>query len=151
MHSIVLLQLGGACVAEFAHQSLVLPSLTTIHRNTVLPPLVVLPSMPSLRDVETNIQSCFSAFDSARTSVSDPPSSESDTIKHKIKHQVLMLDELAVKRRILWDDSGNRFQKTCWEHNHRIPLDFTSERELELLCNAIEKDEVHLALEVCRS
>ncbi|KAH9981880.1 hypothetical protein BJV77DRAFT_1062507 [Russula vinacea] len=78
MRSIVLLQLGGARVAEFAHRSLALPSLTTIHRNTVLPP---------------------------------------------------------------W------FQGTCREHNHRIPLDFMSERELELLCDAIEKDEVHLASE----
>ena len=72
-------------------------------------------------------------------------------IKHKIKHQVLMLDELAVERRVRWDDSGNRFQGMCREHNHRIPLDFTSERELELLCDAIEKDEVHLASEVRRS
>jgi hypothetical protein len=146
MRSIVLLRLGGARVAEFAHRSLALPSLTTIRRNTILPTLVVSPSAPSLADVESNISACYSAFDSVGTPVCDsrPPS---DTIIH----QVLMLDELAVEKRARWDDTCNRFQGTCREHNHRIPLDFTSERELELLCDAIENDDVHLATEVCGS
>jgi hypothetical protein len=59
-----------------------------------------------------------------------------------------MLDELAVEKRVQWDDFHNKFQGTCHEHNHRIPLDFTSEKELDLLCGAIENDEVHLAMEV---
>ncbi|KAH9028337.1 hypothetical protein EDB85DRAFT_2147919 [Lactarius pseudohatsudake] len=58
-----------------------------------------------------------------------------------------MLDELAVEKRVRWDDLHNKFQGTCREHNHRIPLDFTSEKELDLLCEAIENDEVHLATE----
>lgn len=145
MRSIVLLRLGGARVAAFAHRSLALPSLTTIRRNTILPTLVVSPSTPSLADIETNISSCYTAFNSARPSVaSGPLSSESDTIIH----QVLMLDELAVEKRVRWDDSGNKFQGTCREHNHNIPLEFTSERELDVLCEALEKDEVHLATEV---
>ena len=48
MRSIVLLQLGGACVAEFAHQFLALLSLTTIRRQTVLPALLVSPSAPTV-------------------------------------------------------------------------------------------------------
>jgi hypothetical protein len=46
MRSIVLLRLGGARVAAFAHRSLALPSLTTIRRNTILPTLVVSPFYP---------------------------------------------------------------------------------------------------------
>jgi hypothetical protein len=145
MRSIVLLRLGGARVAEFAHRSLAMPSVTTIRRNTVLPTLVVSPSTPSLADVELNISSSYSAFASVSTSDSNPPSSDTN---HTIIHQVLMLDELAVEKRVRWDDSCNRFQGTCREHNHRIPLDFTSERELDMLCDAIEKDEVHIATEV---
>jgi hypothetical protein len=57
MRSIVLLRLGGARVAAFAHRSLALPSLTTIRRNTILPTLVVSPSTPLLADIETNISS----------------------------------------------------------------------------------------------
>ena len=146
MRSIVLLRLGGARVAEFAHRSLALPSLTTIHRNTVLPTLVVSPSAPSLADVEKNILSCFSAFNSVGTSPSLDSNQDSNHLV--IVHQVLMLDELAVEKRVRWDDSCNKFQGTCREHNSRTPLDFTSERELELLCDALENDRLHLASEV---
>jgi hypothetical protein len=152
MRSIVLLRLGGARVAQFAHQSLALPSLTTIRRQTVLPALVVSPSTPTVAEVEANIISCYSSFDpvsgafSGRTAL-DPL--DSDLWRpNQIVHQVLMLDELAIEKRARWDDLHNKFQGTCREHNQRIPLDFTSERELDLLCEAIENDEVHLATEV---
>jgi hypothetical protein len=148
MQSIVLLRLGGACVAEFAHKSLALPSVTTIRHNTVLPTLIVSPSAPSLADVESNISSSYSAFASVRAPARAPVTFDSNPPSDTIVHQVLMLDELAVEKHVRWDDSCNRFQGTCREHNNRIPLDFTSERELDLLCDAIEEDEVHIATEV---
>ncbi|KAH8992268.1 hypothetical protein EDB86DRAFT_2806293 [Lactarius hatsudake] len=132
MWSIVLLRLGGACIAQFVHQSLALPSLTTIRRQTVLPALVVSPSAPTVAEVEANIISCYSSLNS---------------VVDKIVHQVLMLDELAIEKRVRWDDLHNKFQGTCHEHNHRIPLDFTSKRELDILCEAIGNDEIHLATE----
>lgn len=148
MRSIVLLRLGGARVAQFAHLSLALPSLTTIRRQTVLPALVVSPSTPTVPEVESNIISCCSSFTSVAGcsggNVLDSNSQPSD----KIVHQVLMLDELAVEKRVRWDDLHNKFQGTCREHNHKIPLDFTSENELNILCEAIQSDEVHLATEV---
>ena len=142
MRSIVLLRLGGARVAEFAHQSLALPSLTTIRRQTVMPALRVSPSAPTIAEVEANIISCYSSLSSFSGGISR------DSNPQKIVHQVIMLDELAVEKRVQWDDFHNKFQGTCREHNHRIPLDFTSETELDLLCGAIENDEVHLATEV---
>ena len=150
MRSIVLLRLGGARVAQFAHQSLALPSLTTIRRQTVLPALLVSPSAPTVAEVEANIiASCSSLHSIARSrsggsALGTEPRQPSD----KIVHQVLMLDELAVEKRARWDDSHNKFQGTCREHNYRIPLDFTSERELDILCDAIQNEEVHLATEV---
>jgi hypothetical protein len=138
MRSIVLLRLGGAHVAEFAHRSLALPSLTTIRRNTVLPTLVVSPSAPTLTDIEKNILSCYTTFGTEHSSSSTG----------KIVHQVLMLDEIAIEKRVWWDDFTNKFQGTCREHNHKIPLEFASEKELDLLCDALEKDDVHLATEV---
>ena len=145
MRSIVLLRLGGARVAEFAHQSLALPSLTTIRRQTVLPALLVSPSAPTIAEVEANIVSCYSSF-----SGGIPREYASDSWKQpsKIVHQVIMLDELAVEKRVQWEDSDNKFQGTCREHNHRISLDFTSEKELDILCEAIDNNEVHLATEV---
>lgn len=144
MRSIILLRLGGARVAEFAHQSLALPSLTTIRRQTVLPALVVSPSAPTIAEVEANIISCFSSLSSYLGETSHNCSGN----PQKIIHQVLMLDELAVEKRVRWDDLHNKFQGTCHEHNHQIPLDFISETELDILCGAIENDEVHLVTEV---
>ncbi|KAH9041867.1 hypothetical protein EDB83DRAFT_2524007 [Lactarius deliciosus] len=153
MRSIVLLQLGGVRVAQFAHQSLALPSLTTIRRQTVLPALVVSPSIPTVAEVEANVILCYSLFRSVSGSFSGGTTLDSDLwqpsdkIKDKIVHQVLMLDELAVEKRVRWDDTHNKFQGMCREHNQQIPLDFTSKRELDILCGAIENDEVHLASE----
>ena len=59
MRSIVMLRLGGARVAEFAHRSLSLPSLTTIRCNTIIRSLIVSPSWPTVAEVETNIMSCL--------------------------------------------------------------------------------------------
>ncbi|KAH9011145.1 hypothetical protein EDB85DRAFT_1901324 [Lactarius pseudohatsudake] len=144
MRSIVLLRLGGARVAEFAHQSLALPSLTTIRRQMVLPALLVSSSTPTTAEIEANILSCYSSLGCHSGTSRDCDLSWQP---NKIMHQVIMLDELAVEKRVRWDDLHNKFQGTCREHNHRIPLDFTSEKELDLLCEAIENDEVHLATE----
>lgn len=152
MRSIVLLRLGGARVAQFAHQALALPSLTTVRRQTVLPALLVSPSAPTVEEVEANIISSCSSFNSVAGASSgvNIPNSDHGHQSYKIIHQVLMLDELAVEKRVRWDDLHNKFQGTCREHNHRIPLDFTSEQELNILCDAIQSDEVHLATEVVR-
>ena len=148
--SIVLLCLGGARMAQFTHLSLALPSLTTIRRQTVLPALVVSPSTPTVADVESNIISCSSSFSYVAGACSGGNALDSDLWppSENIVHQVLMLDELAVERRVRWDDLHNKFQGTCREHNHKIPLDFTSERELNILCKAVQNEEVHLATEV---
>jgi hypothetical protein len=155
MQSIVLLCLGGTHVAQFAHLSLALPSLMTIRCQTVLPALVVSPSTPNVVEVESNILSCCSSFNSVSGACSGGNVLDSDlpqpSDKTQIVHQVLMLDELVVKKRVHWDNFHNNFQGTCHEHNHRIPLDFMSERELDILCKAIQNDKVHLALEVCQS
>ena len=142
-------------MAQFAHLSLTLPSITTIRRQTALPALVVSPSIPSIVEVESNIILCSSSFDSVSEACSEGNALESDlwrpSDKTWIMYQVLTLDELAVKKHICWDDSHNKFQETCREHNHRIPLNFTSEKELNILCDTIQNDEVHLAMEVHHS
>jgi hypothetical protein len=135
MRSIVMLQLGGTRVTEFAHHSLSLPSPTTIRRNTVMPALIVSPSAPTIPEIEENIQSCISC------------TGDNASWASTIQHQVLMLDELAVKQRLHWDDSSNKFLGTCHEHNHQLSVDFTSEKELDILCNAIDNKKVHLASE----
>jgi hypothetical protein len=144
MRSIVMLRLGGTCIVEFAHRSLSLPSATTIRRNTVMPALIVSPSAPIVAEIEENLRSCFSCV----TTISDEDmNSASGSQPRIILHQVLMLDELAIEQRIRWDDSSNRFLGTCRKHNHQLSIDFTSEKELDLLCDTINNQKVHLASE----
>ena len=138
MWSIILFQLGGAHVAKSAHQSLALPSLTTIWCQTIMPVLLISSSASTIAEVESNIISCYSSLLG-----SCGKGSVGTSNNLKIIHQVIMLDELAAKKHICWDDLHNKFQGTCCEHNHQIPLDFTSEKELDILCEAIENNKVH--------
>lgn len=122
----------------------------TIRHQTVLPALLISPSAPTVAEVEANIVSSCSSFDSIAGSCSggNALGTELRQQSDKIVHQVLMLDELAVEKCIRWDNLHNKFQGTCCEHNHRLPLDFTSERELNILCDAIQNKDVYLASEV---
>jgi hypothetical protein len=93
MRSIVMLQLGGARVAKFAHRSMSLPSPRTARRNTVIRPLTVSPSAPTVEEVESNIVSCLDAL-GGEVQGEQSPHNGTD----KIIHQVLMLDEIATEK-----------------------------------------------------
>jgi hypothetical protein len=149
MRSIVMLRLGGTRVAEFAHRSMSLPSPTTIRRNTVMCALIVSPSAPTIVEIEQNIMSCYCSLNTAGEDASEAVNAGGLGLAGgpNIIHQVLMFDELAVERRIRWDNSSNKFLGTCREHNHLIPLNFTSEQELDILCDAIDDQKVHPASE----
>ncbi|KAN0139589.1 hypothetical protein V8E53_002618 [Lactarius tabidus] len=145
MHSIVMLRLGGACVAEFAHRSLSLLGITTIRHNTVLLPLTVSPAVPTLVEIEQNITVCHSGLAGINGSDNFSTNLDSHTRLGGLVHQVLMFDELAIEQHVHWDDLTNKFLGICREHSNVIPLEFTSERELDILCDVIGKKKVHLA------
>ncbi|KAF8258591.1 hypothetical protein EI94DRAFT_1774150 [Lactarius quietus] len=156
MRSIVMLRLGRARVVEFTHHSLSLLSISTIRCNTVLQPLTVSPAVPTLVEIEQNISLCHSGLagmDSSDNHLSNHLDSHQDSharpegLLGGCVHQVLMLDELAIKQRVCWDDSTNKFLGICHEHSHQIPLKFTSKRALNLLCDTIGEKKVHLASE----
>ncbi|KAH9170291.1 hypothetical protein EDB89DRAFT_2190372 [Lactarius sanguifluus] len=123
MRSIVMLRLGGARVAEFAHRSLSLPSVTTIRRNTVLQSLIVSPSVPTVGEVERNIMSCHSGLAGIGDTLDLALDSGTSSGGLQVVHQVIMFDELAIEQRVRWDDSTNKFLGICREHGHEIPLD----------------------------
>lgn len=151
MRSIVLLRLGGAHVVEFAHRSLSLPSVTTIRCNTVICPLIISPTSPTVAEVEANIATCSEAFSNISSndeSASDTPLAPHPCLPGVTYHQVIMLDELAIEKRPRWDSSNDKFQGTCQEHNHKISLKFSTDKELTMLCDALDSGEVHLASEV---
>ena len=136
MRSIVMLRLGGSRIAEFAHRSTFLPSPTTARRNAVTLPLKVSVGKPTVLDAEENIL------------VSLGPLEGLDTDGCKIKHQVFVLDEIAIEKRPRWDDRTNMFLGACREHGHRVPLEFVSEKELDIFCDALDNGDIHAACEV---
>lgn len=90
--------------------------------------------MPIASEIETNVLSCFESI------------SEILESQHVV-HQVLMLDELKTEERPRLDDETNKIVGPCREHGKNTSLEFNSEKEVELLLEAIEKGEVHLATE----
>jgi hypothetical protein len=133
--SIVLLRLGGTRVAEFAHWSLSLPSPTTAQWNAVVSALRVSIGKPTVMEVEEDIMTFLG------------PLGELENNGSKIKHQIFVLDEFAIEKRPWWDDHTTMFVGICRKHGHRVPLKFISEKELDILCNALNNDDIHAASE----
>ena len=69
----------------------------------------------------------------------------------KMLHQVLMLDELAVKKRVQYHDKSNRFVGTCREHSGHISLEFNSVNDMVGLFREIDDGHMHYVTEVCFS
>jgi len=63
----------------------------------------------------------------------------------KIKHQVFVLDEIPVEKQPQWDDQTNMFLGACQEHGHRVLLEFISEKELDIFCDAFDNSDIHAA------
>ena len=137
MQSIVMLWLGGLHIAEFAHRSMFLPSPTTARQNAVTLPLKVSVGKLTVSDAEKNILVSFGPLDGLNTDGC------------KIKHQVFVLDKIAVEKWPQWDDQTNMFLSACQEHGHRVPLEFISEKELDIFCDALDNGNIHATCEVC--
>jgi hypothetical protein len=94
LKGIVLWQLGGARVANFGHRALGLPGLSTLRRYSTMQPIIALYQFPSMGDIERNISTILSGglLDTLKALSQD-----------EILHLVLMVDEIALKKRIRWD------------------------------------------------
>jgi len=135
LRGLLLWRLGGARVAGIAHRALNLPSLSTLRRRTIIPRLLVSALTPSRLEVETNVISNFEDIKNLLET-------------HQVVHQVLMLDELKTEERLRHDPDSNKFQGVCREHGHKTSLEFNSEKEVDLLLEAVDKGELHVTVEV---
>jgi ribosomal protein L30/L7E len=132
---LLLWQLGGARVAGIAHQALNLPSLSTLRRHALIPRLLVSASIPTKLEIETNVANNFESMYELLES-------------HRVVHQIFMLDELKTEERPRFDDDTNKIVGICREHGKKTSLEFSSEKEVDLLLECVDKGEVHLAVEV---
>ncbi|KAJ7279922.1 hypothetical protein C8J57DRAFT_1057936, partial [Mycena rebaudengoi] len=132
---LLFLRLGGQRLAEIAHRALGLPSVTTLRRSTVIRPLVPSSGMPTVAEIETNIDACFDAGADFSLGSTAP----------RIVHQILMLDEIAVERRARYDDRNTKVQGVCRQHSHKVPLEVRTTRDLEVLRRGLKDGDAHLA------
>ena len=135
LRGLLLWRLGGAQVAGITHHSLNLSSLSTLHRRTITPRLVISLSIPTRLEVETNVKNGFENLHELLE-------------RHQVVHQVFMLDELKTEERPHLDNGNNKIVGVCREHGKKTSLEFNSEEEVNLLLECVDKDEVHLAVEV---
>lgn len=133
---ILLWRLGGARVAEIVHKSLALPSLRSLRRMSVMPPLISSTGHPTILDVEVNTKASMSMIWDLL-----------DKIPGKL-HQSLLYDEINVNERVRWDEKTNNIVGICREHGDDASLSFTSKHEADLLFEKVLNGDVHLATNV---
>ncbi|KAJ7114226.1 hypothetical protein C8R44DRAFT_984314 [Mycena epipterygia] len=122
----LIMQLGGIRVAEIAHRALGLPGITTLRNRMLTPLLTASPGAPRVEEIQKNIDACFAGIADA-------------LVAKKVVHQIVMLDEIAVEKRIRWDPTTNHFLGVCRQHGHHVGLEFNGESDLEELLNALAK------------
>jgi hypothetical protein len=126
---LLFLQLGGARVANLAHQSLGGLAVSTLRRGTALVPLSPSVGIPSTDEIQRNLQAAFKSSCGCR--------------------YVLIIDEIKVEERLRWDPSSNKILGLCREHTQHIGMDFCSVNNVKALTQGILCAEFHYAAEVC--
>ncbi|KAJ7921863.1 hypothetical protein B0H13DRAFT_1604186 [Mycena leptocephala] len=127
------MKVGGTRLAEIAHRALGLPSVTTLRRNKVVKPLLPSAGIPTVKEIEQNIDACL-----------DPCPEPEDGVP-RIVHQILMLDEIATEKRARYDDRTNMVVGICRQHGDKLPLELQTEDDLNILCAGLKEGKAHLA------
>ncbi|KAJ6456747.1 hypothetical protein C8R45DRAFT_844729, partial [Mycena sanguinolenta] len=134
MLGLLILRLGGARLAGIVHRAKGLPGLTTLRENTIIRPLRASVAMPTIKEIEENIEGCAAG---------EPESTGPPVILHR----VLMLDEIAVEKRLRWDDKTNNILDACRECGPKISLQLNTAADLEVFFASLDRGDIHLASE----
>lgn len=135
------LRIGGASLADIMHRAESAdgrPGVSTIRRRSQLVQLIASPSYPTLPELSTNL--CRSFPEPLRH-----PESPQSTVG-----AVLMIDEIAIEKRIRWDFGSNFFLEVCREHGAKnVSLELACEDDGHALLVWLRaEDGCHLASEV---
>ena len=136
-HGLLFLRLGGARVASLAHQTLSVPTLSTLcygsAANSTVTSLSPSAGFPTHSKVQSNLRAAF------KKSRGDSGCG-----------YVIMIDEIKVEERLRWDPSTNKIMGLCREHTEHVGLDFCSISNARAVVHGILQGEIHHASEVCR-
>lgn len=129
--TILFWKLAGARLAGIGHRVLGLPCVRTVQKSPMMKPIHASPSMPTAKEISANIDAIFSG-------TSPPP---------RRLGYVLMIDEIAVEKRLRWDPSNNNVLGLCREHSSEYSTTLNTEADLNVITKGLETNDVHLASE----
>ncbi|KAH6911155.1 hypothetical protein BKA70DRAFT_1460357 [Coprinopsis sp. MPI-PUGE-AT-0042] len=135
MRGLVLLRMGGRRIANFAHRSLGLPSITALKNQSRVPPLIISTRKPTVEEVAMNVEAAFEGMEEA---LCPNPGAN-------VRHAVLMFDEIATEKRPRWNLMTNEIVGVCRQHGHKVSLEYSSQEDVVELFKAVDEDVVHFS------
>ncbi|EIW83479.1 hypothetical protein CONPUDRAFT_52204, partial [Coniophora puteana RWD-64-598 SS2] len=143
LRGLVMLQLGGARVAEIAHRATDSPAVSTLRHHLCTRPIQISPRMPTLEEICTNIQA---SVPDVKVSLMDMVNAASEA-DSGVEGYSIMVDKIKTELRVRWDERTNMIVGAGREDADKVELEFSSVAEVEALWDAVRMERVHLASE----
>ncbi|KAJ7619699.1 hypothetical protein FB45DRAFT_1063039 [Roridomyces roridus] len=128
------LRMGGGRLADFLHRALGLPGLSSLRTHTILPHLRVSHGVPEAAEIVHNID----GYRAGQTTPTGPT---------RIIHISVFADEVKVDPRPRWDPDTNMIVGLGREDCGGVSLEYCTIKDAEVLAEAIDRGEVHIATE----
>ena len=130
--SIVLYQLGGSRVAEFAHAALETPGLTTVQKYCMT--LILASSIfPGLEELNKNMKSAYEYGTQSGEGMMG---------------LICMFNEIKVDEGLDWCPQTNSIIGVCREHSGSSPYVFSNLDDAQVICEDLQAGWIHFGTEV---
>ncbi|KAL0564398.1 hypothetical protein V5O48_017647 [Marasmius crinis-equi] len=127
-------RIGGSCLVDITHRSSAMPGISSVRAHSTVSSLIASPSIPTQSEVESNLITCFEGIvDTMRT--------------QKVKHAVMMFDEICTTKRPRFDPITGAFIGICREDGFKTSLRFEDKKDLDQLMDDLTSKEVHMSTE----
>ncbi|KZS97047.1 hypothetical protein SISNIDRAFT_406124, partial [Sistotremastrum niveocremeum HHB9708] len=129
------LTLGGRPLAELAHRTLGLPSLTTAKRHVASKAIRASPSTPTLAEMSENLDCGLSEH--TVVLAAEPV----------VLGAQIMIDEIKVTPTLRYDPSNEMILGTCRSHSKHCVHEFRTMAQAEAIRKDLESGKIHLSTE----
>jgi hypothetical protein len=99
--------------------------------------IMPLPATPMQSEIEVNVVAAF-----------DPIRDILDNTNDRVHHRVLMFDEIALEKRLQYDENTNKILGICRDNSKDGAPTFSSMEDLRMVFEDIARGDIHIASEV---
>jgi len=128
-------KLGGRAAAAIAQRTLGIPCINSAKKRIVTASIHSSAGIPTTREILSNLEISYPQKAAGEEGI--------------IKGMTIQVDEMKIQERLRWDPRSNMILGVCREHGDKCALEFRSEVQADILLDCLQKNEVHLATEVC--